>query len=80
MASGSCGRADVACGTTAWVRRGTEATWHSHGWPARGASGAQGADTWQVATQSTRTPVRGATWQTGGGGWQLEGPRDSGPW
>ena len=47
------------------------------GGPARGASGAQGADTRQVATQSTRStraPVRGATWQTGGG-WQMEGPR-----
>ena len=57
VASGSCGHADVARGTTAWVRRGTEATWQSHGWPARGAGGAQGADTWQVATQSTRVHV-----------------------
>ena len=27
---------------------------------------------------STRTPVRGVTWQSRG--WQLEGPRVSGPW
>ena len=51
MASGSCGRADVARETTAWMRRGTEATWQSHGWPARGAGGAQCADTWQEATR-----------------------------
>ena len=39
--------------STAWVQRGAEATWHSHGWPARGARGAQGgAATWQEATQS----------------------------
>ena len=40
--------------TTAWVRRGVEATWQSHGWPAWGPGGAQGADTWQEATRSTR--------------------------
>ena len=43
----------VARGTTAWVRRGAEAMCQSHRWPARGAGGAQGADTWQEATWST---------------------------
>ena len=38
-------------GTTARMRRGTEATWQGGGWPARGASGWQGADTWQEATR-----------------------------
>ena len=68
MASGASWRADVTCGTTAWVRRGAEATWQSRGWPTRGAGGAQSADTWQEATRvhgSTRTPVWGATWQEG---------------
>ena len=41
-------RADVARETNAWMRRGTEATWQSHGWPARGAGG---ADAWQEATR-----------------------------
>ena len=51
VASETSGRADVARGTTTWVRRGTEGTWQSHGWPAQGAGGAQGADTWQEATR-----------------------------
>ena len=46
VASGPRGRADVVHGTTEWMRRGTKATWQSHGWPARGAGGAQGANTW----------------------------------
>ena len=33
MVSGPSGRADVARRTTAWMRRGIEATWQSHGWP-----------------------------------------------
>ena len=37
--------------TTARMRRGTKATWQGHGWPTPGASGAQGADTWQEATR-----------------------------
>ena len=52
--SGPRRRADVARGTSAWMRRGTEATWQSHGWPTRGAGG---ADAWQ---ESTRTGPRGA--------------------
>ena len=40
------GRADVARGTSAPMRRGTEATWQGRAWPTRGASG---VDTWQVA-------------------------------
>ena len=65
VVSGTGWRADVERGTTALMRRGTEATWQGSGWPARGAGGAEGADTWQEATRSTRTPVKGATWQTG---------------
>ena len=51
MESGTSGQADVARGTTAPMRRGTEATWQHRAWPARGARGAQGADTWQEATR-----------------------------
>ena len=40
--------ADVARGTSARMRRGTEATWHGRAWPTRGAGG---ADTWQEATR-----------------------------
>ena len=57
--------ADVARGTTALIRRGIEATWQGSGWPARDAGGAEGADTWQEATRSTRVHVGalwGATW------------------
>ena len=36
--------ADVARGTSARMRRGTEATWQGRAWPTQGA---QGADTWQ---------------------------------
>ena len=66
MASGTGWRADVACGTTARMRHGAEATWQGRGWPTRGACGAQGANTWQEATRvhgSTRMPVWGAMWQ-----------------
>ena len=42
-------RADVAHGTSAWMRRRTEATWQSHGRPTRGAGG---ADAWQEATRT----------------------------
>ena len=62
MASGINTQANVAHGTTAWVRRDAVATSQSRGWPTQGAGGAQGADTWQEAT---RTPVRGTTWQVG---------------
>ena len=34
--AGVLARRHVARGTTAWVRRGAEATWQSHRWPARG--------------------------------------------
>ena len=54
MASRTGRRADVARGTTALMRRGTKATWQGSGWPARGAGGAEGTDTWQEATRSTR--------------------------
>ena len=51
MASGTGWQADVARGTIALMRRGTEATWQGSGWPARGAGGAKGTDTWQEATR-----------------------------
>ena len=72
MASGPRRRADVAREISAWMRRGTEATWQSHGQPARGAGG---ADAWQEAT---RTPVRGAMWQVRVHMWRAHGY--SGPW
>ena len=78
MASGTSGRADVAHGTTAWMRRGTEATWQSHGWPSRGAGCAQGADTWQEATRVHADAREGAT--CGERGWRVKGPQVSGPW
>ena len=53
MASGPRRRADVARETSAWMRRGIEATWQNHGRPARGAGG---ADVWQEAA---RTGPRG---------------------
>ena len=51
MASGTSAQADVVHGTTARMRRSTEATWQGLEWPTRGAGGAQGANTWQEATQ-----------------------------
>ena len=71
VASGTGWRADVARGTIALMRRGTEATWQGSGWPGRGAGGAEGANTWQWAMRphgSTWAPVWGATWQEGGVG------------
>ena len=41
-------QAGVACGTSARMRRSTEATWQGRAWPTRGEGG---ADTWQEATQ-----------------------------
>ena len=76
MASGAIWRADVAHGTIARMRRGTEATWQGHGWLTRGAGGAHGADTWQEATRvhgSMQTLVWGATWQERVGIWRAHG-------
>ena len=50
---------DVARGTTAPLRRGTEATRRTR---VAHAGRAYGADVWPGAT---RTPVRGATWRGG---------------
>ena len=72
--------ADMAPGTIARMRRGTEATWQGRGWPTRGAGGAQGADTWQEATRVHADAREGRHVALGGGGWQLEGPWVSGPW
>ena len=68
--------AGPARGTTARMRRDTEATWQGRRWPTRGPGGAQGADTWQEATSvhgSTRTPVWGATWQERVSIWRAHG-------
>ena len=73
-------RANVARGTTARMRRGSEATWQGRGCPTRGAGGAQDADAWQEAKRSTRVHVGtrwGATWQVGladGGPTGIVGP------
>ena len=68
--------ADVACGTTAWMRRGTEATWQGRGWPTRGAGGAQGVDTWQEDTRVHAGPRGhpcGAPHGRGVGIWRAHG-------
>ena len=70
-------RADVARETTARMRHGAEATWQGRGWPTRGAGGAQGADMWQEAT---RVHADSRVGRHVAGGWQMEGPRVSGPW
>ena len=44
----ACRQADVACGTSAPMRRGTEAMWQGRAWPTQGE---QSADTWQEATR-----------------------------
>ena len=49
---------DVACGTSAQMRLGTEATWQGRAWPTRGAGGRTRG---RRPRGSTRTPVRGAT-------------------
>ena len=41
----------MARGTTARMRRGSEAKWQGRGWPTQGAGGAQAANTWQEATR-----------------------------
>ena len=80
VASGTSWRADLARGATALRRRGTEATWQGSGWSARRAGGASGADTWQEATWSTRVHANAREGRhVAEGGWQLEGPRVSGP-
>ena len=74
-------RADVACGTTARMRRGFEATWQGRGWPTRGAGGAQDADAWQEAKRSTRVHVGahvGCHVAGRAGRWRAHGY--SGPW
>ena len=66
---------DMACGTTARVRRGAEATWQPVGGPHEAQGGAQSAATWQGATRprgSTWAPVWGATWQRTGR-WRAHG-------
>ena len=80
MASGISWQADVARGTTTLMRRGTEATWQGNGWHVRGASGAEGADTWKEATQSTWVHVGACVGPRGRRGQQMEGPLYSGPW
>ena len=63
-------------GTTARMRRVSEATWQGRRWPTRGAGGAQEVDTWQEVTRvhgSTRMPVCDATWQERVGIWRAHG-------
>ena len=71
MASRPRRRADVALGTSAWMRRGTEATWQSHGRPARGAGG---ADAWQEATRTGPRGRPGGAPRGIGGGFAYGGP------
>ena len=73
--AGTSGRADVARGTTALTRRGTEATWQSAGGRREAQVCVEGADTWQEATRSTRVHAdarEGTTWHVG---WHMEGPQ-----
>ena len=77
VVSGPRRRADVARRTSAWMQCGIEATWQSHGWPARGASGTDGSTRTSPrgrvhADEFTRTPVRGTTWHVRGS--HMEGP------
>ena len=59
--------------------RGCDAALRPCGKAARGPREAQVARTCGRRPRgSMRTPMRGATWQSGG--WYLEGPRVSGPW
>ena len=59
--------------------RGCDAALRPHGRAAGGPRKAQAARTrGRRPRGSTRTPVRDATWQSGGR--QLEGPQVSGPW
>ena len=62
--------ADVVCGTSARMRRSTEATWQGHAWPMRGAGG---ADKSQEATR-VRADAREGRHVTGGvGRWRAHG-------
>ena len=55
------------------MRRGTEATWQGRAWPTRGAGD---ADTWREATRVHADAREGRHMV---GGWQVKGPRVSGP-
>ena len=72
MVSGTTTHADVVRGTTARMRRSAEATWQGRRWLARGEVVHRVRTRGKRPCGSTRTPMRGATWQ---GGWQLEGPQ-----
>ena len=73
MVSGARWRADVARGTTAQMRPDTEATWQGHGWPTRGAGGAQGANMWQEATRVHADACVGCQVARGVGIWRTHG-------
>ena len=66
--------ADVTHGTPTDAAR--KATWQSRASPCA-RSGAQVARTRRRGHASPRRCPDGATWQ---GGWQVKGPRVSGPW
>ena len=56
------------------MRHGTEATWQGRTWPMRGAGDVRVAQTrGRRPRESTRMPVRGATWQRGTGSWRAHG-------
>ena len=63
----------MARGTTARMRRCTEATWQGHGWPTRGAGGAQGADTWPESTRVHADARVGCHVAGGVGSWRAHG-------
>ena len=58
VASEICAQVDVARGTAARMRCGTEATWQGRGWPTQGTSGAQAANMWHEATRVHAGPRR----------------------
>ena len=69
MASGPRWHADMARGTNTWMQRDTEATWQSHGWPARGAGGAD------MPRGRVHAGAREGRHVACGGGTHMEGPR-----
>ena len=78
MASGTGWRANVAL-----MRRGTESRWQGSGWPTRGVNGAEGADTWQEATRTTRVHkgARVGRHVAGEAGrWRAHGLGEAGRW
>ena len=63
-------KADVASGTSARMRRGTNATWQGRVWPTQGAGG---ADTWRDVTQIHAYAREGHHVAGGVGIWRAHG-------